>query len=151
MASLGFSDVLSIVQSVGVIGALAVTLYFSRISVQAQKTDLETRILNDLDEKLHNMADMFITDPNLIKVIYDAPPGVGRETPASYYILFMCAHAFHMRERDVLGDNEWEGWLQWMKNAFKYGTVGKQWKDQGMEMWFDPSFRDFVNKEILAS
>jgi hypothetical protein len=149
MADLGFADILSLIQSIGVIGALAVTLYFSRRQTLTQKIDLETRVLNDLDEKLHNMASIFLDDPKLVKVIYNAPSEIGRETPFGYYVLFMCAHAYRMRERKVLSDNEWTGWLQWMKNAFQYGTIGKDWKDGGMELWFDPSFRDFVNRELI--
>jgi hypothetical protein len=55
-----------------------------------------------------------------------------------------------MRLLKILSDNEWAGWLQWMKNSFQYGDMGKNWKDAEMEAWFDPSFRDFVNKEILT-
>jgi hypothetical protein len=38
-----------------------------------------------------------------------------------------------------------------MKNAFRYGTIGKYWKETGMGAWFDPAFREFVDKEILPS
>jgi hypothetical protein len=54
-----------------------------------------------------------------------------------------------MKERKVLSDNEWEGELNWMKNAFTNGLVGKMWEDEKMEVGFDPSFRDLVNREIL--
>jgi len=55
-----------------------------------------------------------------------------------------------MRERKILSDNEWAGWLQWIKNAFRYGTIGKYWKVYEMETWFDPSFQKFVNTEIIV-
>ena len=35
-----------------------------------------------------------------------------------YYILFICSHAYAMRRRTVL----------WMRNCFKYGTIGELWK-----------------------
>jgi hypothetical protein len=66
-----------------------------------------------------------------------------------YYLLFFCAHIYHMRQRGILGDNEWSGWLQWMRNAFQFGTIGQSWKDSEMGSWFDPAFRDFVNSELV--
>ncbi|HYT43627.1 MAG TPA: hypothetical protein VEP90_14910 [Methylomirabilota bacterium] len=35
---------------------------------------------------------------------------------------FYQKHIFTMRQRKVLDDNEWAGWLQWLKNAFHRGT-----------------------------
>jgi len=32
------------------------------------------------------------------------------------------AYLYAMRQRKVLDDNEWAGWLQWMKYAFHRGT-----------------------------
>ncbi len=54
-----------------------------------------------------------------------------------------------MKERKILSENEWAGWLQWMKNAFRQGKLPMYWKDKEIEAWFDPSFRNFVNKELL--
>ena len=28
-----------------------------------------------------------------------------------------------MRQRKVINDDDWTGWLQWMRNCFKYGTI----------------------------
>ncbi len=36
-----------------------------------------------------------------------------------------------------------------MKNAFRQGKLPMYWKDKEIEAWFDPSFRNFVNKELL--
>ncbi len=35
--------------------------------------DLETRVLNDLDEKLHGLISISIDSPKLIKMVYDTP------------------------------------------------------------------------------
>jgi len=43
------------------------------------------------------------------------------ELAYAYDILFTFAHAFHMRQRKVLNDNEWTGWVRWYKSAFKQG------------------------------
>jgi hypothetical protein len=151
MAGLGISDYLSLVQSVVLIGALGVTLYFSRRQAMAQKTDLETATLANLDEKLHHLIEIFMEDPSLLKIIVNAPDtGYTRAEPTAYYAFSVCAHAYHMKQRGILSGNEWAGWLQWMKNIFQYGTLVNYWKGEGMENWFDPAFRDFVNGELLA-
>jgi hypothetical protein len=150
MSDLGLSDLLQLVQTTAIIAALLITLYFSRRQVKAFATDLETRVLNDIYEKFQGVGEVFLQRPELIRSIYQAPEGVTTETGFSYYLLFFCAHIFHMRQRAVLADNEWTGWLQWMKNAFRYGTIGTSWTATQMESWFDPEFRDFVKRELLV-
>jgi hypothetical protein len=68
----------------------------------------------------------------------------------AYYILYMCAHAFHMRQRKVLSDNEWSGWLRWMRSAFEEGMIREHWETSiEPEKWFDPAFQDFIDNEII--
>jgi hypothetical protein len=145
--SLGFPDVLSLAQTIAIIATLLITLYFSSKQIRSMTLDLETRVMNDLDEKLHSLIALSIDSPKLIKMVYDLPYEVTEEIPYAYYILFMMSHAYHMKQRNILSGNEWEGWLQWIKNAFRQGKLPEYWKD--MESWFDPSFRNFINKEIL--
>ncbi len=148
--ALGFGDVLSLIQSVVLIGALGVTLYFSSRQVRSQKVDLETRVLADLDKLHQNVSATLFEDPSLLKVINNQLTGEpNKERHLAYQILLMCAHAYRMRERKVLSENEWDGELQWMKNAFSRGLIGKIWKDDRMEDWFDRSFSDFVERELL--
>src|ERR1022692_171493 len=116
------------------------TLYFSRRQMKGFALDLETRGLNDLDEKAHNLVELFIGNPQFIRLIYNDTANLSPDIGAAYYIQFMCGHAFRTRQRGVLGDNEWAGWMQWMKDAFRYGTIGKYWKETGMGAWFDPAF-----------
>ena len=149
MADFGFSDLLSLVQTSAIIVALVSTLYFSRRQVQAFARDLETRVLNDIDEKFHAIGEILIEQPELVQTIYRSPETLGKEVPFAYYVLFFCAHLHHMRERGVLQDNEWTGWLQWMRNAFRYGSLGRAWTEGEMGQWFDPSFRQFVDVELL--
>lgn len=150
MADRGLPDLLSLVQTIAIIGALALTIYFSRRQIKAFEIDLETRVLNDLDEKFHRVGDILIERPELVQTIYRTPVTPGIDVPFSYYLLFFCAHIFHMRERGILRDNEWLGWFQWMKNAFEFGTLRTYWTEGRMESWFDRSFRDFVNRELLT-
>jgi len=147
VAALGFSDLLSLVQSVVLIGALAVTLYFSRQQVKSQRVDLETRILADIDEMHRILSEKLLEDPSLVKVLSNVPPSERpKEQHVAYQVFSMCSYIYHMRERKILSDNEWEGELRWMKFVFAHGLAGKMWKDA--ESNFDPSFRAFVNKEL---
>ncbi|MCI4331332.1 MAG: hypothetical protein L3K19_05740 [Thermoplasmata archaeon] len=150
MSDLGFADLLTVVQTIAIISALLVTLYFSRRQMQAFTVDLETRVLNDLDEKFHRIGEIFIERPELVQSIYRTSEKVGPEVPFAYYVLFFCSHIFHMRQRGILRDNEWAGWLQWMRNVFQLGSLGRSWRETGMGAWVDPEFRGFVERELLA-
>ncbi|HKW05775.1 MAG TPA: hypothetical protein VJN71_10785, partial [Nitrososphaerales archaeon] len=107
------------------------------------------RVMNDLDEKLHRLIEIFIGNPQLIRTVWDDPSRVSPDLATSYYVQFIAAHVYHMRQRKILSDNEWMGWFEWMKNSFRYGKVAKLWKEAEMGSWFDPSFREFVNKELI--
>jgi hypothetical protein len=58
VSELGFSDMLSIAQTIGIVGAMVLTLYFSKRQLQSMSIDQQTRVRNDLNEKYHKM-DLF--------------------------------------------------------------------------------------------
>src|ERR671930_1497260 len=146
---IGFSDILSIGQTIGIVGTMVLTLLFSKKQIQSLSIDQQTRVLNDLDEKVRRMAEIIIEKPTMQKVIYklDKP---SEELAFGYYILFICSHAYSMRQRNVLNEQEWTGWLHWIKNCFKYGTIGEQWRQIRSEGWLNPAFENFVNNEIIG-
>jgi len=49
MVELGFGDVLSLAQTIGIIGTMVLTLYFSKRQIQSMSIDQQTKVLNDLD------------------------------------------------------------------------------------------------------
>ena len=99
---------------------MIVALYFSRKQMQALSVDIETKILNDLDERIHGITQMGVERPELIKVVSNIPSDYSSpDVPFAYHILYTLAHVFHMRQRGVVSDNEWNGWLRWMKSAFE--------------------------------
>jgi hypothetical protein len=54
-----------------------------------------------------------------------------------------------MRQRKVLSDNEWTGWLRLMKGAFEQGKIKEYWESNlEIEKWFDPAFEEFIKKEL---
>lgn len=77
MFELGLSDVLSIAQTAGIIGTLILTFYFSKRQIQSLSLDVETKVLNDLGEKIHRMGEMIIERPELGRVITSMWPKKG--------------------------------------------------------------------------
>ena len=150
MVEVGIAEYFGIGEALGIIGIMFVVLYFSRKHMQRLTVDVQTKVLNDLDEKVRKMAEIIIEKPSMQKVIYKLE-NPSEELAFAYYILFICSHAYAMRQRKVLNDDEWTGWLQWMRNCFKYGTIGEQWKQIQSERWFNPAFEEFINKELIPT
>src|SRR6266571_1382880 len=152
MVDIGFPELLTLVQTVAIILAIVIAVYFSRLQIQALKTDTEARVVNDLDEKLHRIGESFMEKPEFVRILNDdaAVSNFGAEVAFAFYVMFFCSHCYHMRLRGILTDNDWAGWLQWTKNAFRSGRLGKYWKEAEMQAWVDPAFREFVNREILV-
>jgi hypothetical protein len=150
MVLIGFSDTLSLAQSIGIVGTMVLTLYFSKRQIHALSIDQETTVLNDLDEKFHNMAMLAMEDPSIVRVVDIHEYKNKKEVAFSFYILWMCAHAFAMRQRKVLDDNEWAGWLQWTRNSFRKGTINEIWKQIEPDGWYNPAFQKFMNAEIVT-
>jgi hypothetical protein len=149
MSELGLAEYFSMAEALGIIATLFVILYFSRKQMQSLSVDVQTKVLNDLDEKVRKMAEIIIEKPSMQKVIYKLEKP-SEELAFMYYILFICSHAYAMHQRKVLIDDEWTGWLQWMRNCFKYGTIGEQWKQIQSEKWLNPAFQKFINAEIIG-
>lgn len=150
MAEISVSELISLSEAVGIISTLFVIFYFSRKGVNSVLIDIETKVLNDLDEKIHEIAGMLVHRPELVKVLNKKQSDMPQEIVFAYYVLYTCAHAFHMRQRKVISDNEWAGWLRWMRSAFDGGTIREYWeKTIEPEKWFDPDFQDFIDSEII--
>lgn len=150
MSEIGLVEIFSMAEAVALIGTLFVIVYFSRKQAQSLSVDIETKVLNDLAERMHTQVEILIGWPQLTKVLSKVD-SESSELAYAYDILFTFAHAFHMRQRKVLNDNEWTGWVRWYKSAFKQGTLMDIWqKTIEMEKWFDPAFHDFINREIVS-
>lgn len=150
MTEIGLAEYSGIGEAIGIIATLFVILYFSRKQMQTLSVDIETKILNDLDERMHQITNIMIERPELIKVVSKVESDWSSEVAYAYHIPFTFAHVFHMRTRKVLSDNEWTGWLRWMKSAFDQGMIKEIWKTKiEMEKWFDPAFQEFVDKELI--
>jgi hypothetical protein len=73
-----------------------------------------------ITEPLHAYQDthMAVERPELIRVVNNVERSLSPDVAYAYHILYTFAHVFHMRQRKVLSDNEWTGWLRWMKALF---------------------------------
>ena len=148
MVEIGILEIIELGAPLGIIGTLFVVLYFSRKQAQGFNLDIETKVLNDLDEKVRKMAEIIIEKLSMQNVIYKLEKP-SEELSFMYYVLFICSHAYAMHQRKVLNDDEWAGWLQWMRNCFKYGTIGEHWKQIESERWLNLDFQEFLNREIM--
>jgi hypothetical protein len=147
MPELGLAEYFSMAEAIGIIATLFVILYFSRKQTQSLSVDMQTKVLNDLGEKYLKMIERAMDDPSIQRVI-DNQVTLSREEAYSFYILWVCSHAYAMRKRNILDDNEWAGWLQWMRHIFRRGTIKETWKQIEPDKWFNPDFENFINKEI---
>jgi len=134
MIEIGLTEYFGMAEAIGIIGTMFVVLYFSRKQTQKLSEDIETKVLNDLAQRMHALHDIVIEHPELIRLISKTNVN-SPEVAYAYDILFTFAHVFHMRQRKALSDNEWIGWLRWMKSSFlqgeicKYGKTPSKWKN----------------------
>ena len=57
---IGFSDMLSIPQTIGIVGTVVLTLIFSKRHIQSLSSHQQTSVLNYLDEKVRKMIEIII-------------------------------------------------------------------------------------------
>ena len=60
---------LSIAQTVGIVGTLLIALFLSRREVRELSIDIETKVLSDLDEKEHRLYVDLRERPELARVV----------------------------------------------------------------------------------
>jgi hypothetical protein len=125
--------------------------YLREQAKEAIREYVTEHLLNDMDERIHGLTQMGVERPELIRVVNNVERDLSSDVAYSYHILYTFAHVYHMRQRGVVSDNEWTGWLRWMKSAFRYGTIREIWKNNiEVEKWFDPAFHEFINKELAS-
>jgi hypothetical protein len=55
-----------------------------------------------------------------------------------------------MRQRKVLDDNEWAGWLQWMRNCFRKGAIKETWK-RVEQARVQSCFSELMNTDMVGA
>ncbi|MDH2907885.1 MAG: hypothetical protein PXX83_07320 [Candidatus Nitrosotalea sp.] len=57
---LGFSDILSIAQTIGIVGSLVVASYFSRREINHLSREFRTQIISEITDKMHRIGEIMI-------------------------------------------------------------------------------------------
>jgi hypothetical protein len=104
MTEVGIAEYFSMAEALGIIATLFVILYFSRKQMQALSVDIETKILNDMDERIRGLTQIAVERPELIKVVNNLERDLSSEVAYSYHILYTFAHPYHMRQRGIVSD-----------------------------------------------
>jgi hypothetical protein len=99
MTEIGIAEYFGMAEALGIIATLFVILYFSRKQMQALSVDIETKILNDLDERIHGLTQMAVERPELIRVVNNVERDLSSDVAYSYHILYTFAHVYHVRQR----------------------------------------------------
>ena len=98
MVEIGIVEIIDMGGALGIIGTMFIVLYFSRKQAQELTVDIETKVLNDLDEKVRKMAEIIIEKPSMQKVIYKL------EKPSEEIAMFRGAFAqdVNLTEADIM-------------------------------------------------
>jgi hypothetical protein len=91
MVEIGIVEIIDMGGALGIIGTMFIVLYFSRKQAHELTVDIETKVLNDLDEKVRKMAEIIIEKPSMQKVIYKLEEDMqrGYQTPNQYKVVFL--------------------------------------------------------------
>jgi hypothetical protein len=79
-------------------------------------------VLSDLDEKVHRLEEHLLERPELASVINNVR-SLSPDRVYAFDVLNVFSHAYDMHERKILNENEWLGWVQWMRSCFRLGTI----------------------------
>jgi len=152
MVELALVDYFIMGEAVGIVATFVAAFYYSRKQMQKLSTDIETKVLSDLDEKVTDLTRLTIEKPQLMTIVSNVDSYQTEEIAFTYHLLQTFAHTYHMYQRKVVSDNEWTGWLRRMRSCFEQGKIKEYWEG-GLELekWFDPAFEDFINNEIVRN
>ena len=150
MVELGLVDYFVMGEAVGIVATFVAAFYYSRKQMQKLSTDIETKVLSDLDDKITDLTRLTIEKPQLMTIVNNVESRQTEEIAFTYHLLQTFAHVYHMHQRKVVSENEWTGWLRRMRTCFEEGKIREYWEgDLELEKWFDPAFEDFIDKEIV--
>ena len=87
MVEVGIAEYFSIGEALGIIGTMFIVLYFSRKQMQSLSVDIETKVLSDLDEKMHGLTQMAVEKPELIRIVSNVESDLTEEVGFTYHLL----------------------------------------------------------------
>ena len=100
MSELGLSEVLTIAQTIGIVGTIIIDSVFLKTPNTESITRCRNkRVWNDLGEKLHKMGEITIEAARIRKGNYRYSSDCWSvELPFAYYVMAYIRHAYDMRE-----------------------------------------------------
>jgi hypothetical protein len=63
MVEIALVDYFVMGEAIGIVATLFVLFYFSRKQMQKLSIDIETKVLSDLNEKIHGLTQMAVENP----------------------------------------------------------------------------------------
>jgi hypothetical protein len=87
MAELGLVDYFVMGEAIGIVDTLFVAFYYSRKQMQKLSIDIETKVLSDLDEKMHGLTQMAVEKPQLIRMVINVESDLTEEIAFTYHLL----------------------------------------------------------------
>ena len=99
MTEVGIAEYFSMAEALGIIATLFVILYFSRKQMQKLSIDIETKIINDLDERIHDLTGIMIWRPELIKVVDNVQRDLSSDVAYAFHIVYLCTCLSHASTR----------------------------------------------------
>jgi hypothetical protein len=69
MVEVGIAEYFGMAEAIGIVAAVFVVMYYSRKQTQALSVDIETKVLNDLEEEMHAAGEMMVHRPELVNIV----------------------------------------------------------------------------------
>src|SRR5262249_18428309 len=69
MAEVGLAELLTLGGDGAIIATFLLSLYFSLKEIRRLRIDLESKVLNDLNEQIHGMGEMLLERPELVRLL----------------------------------------------------------------------------------
>ena len=69
MVEVSIAEYFDIGEALGIIGTMFTVLYSSRKQMQRLTVEIETKVLNDLDERTQTLTQMTVNRPELVKIL----------------------------------------------------------------------------------
>jgi hypothetical protein len=99
MSEIGLVEIFSMAEAAALIATLFVIVYYSKKQAQSLSVDIETKVLNDLAQRMHAQVEILVERPELTKVLSK----VDAESPEMAYaydiLLRLHMHFICVREK----------------------------------------------------
>ncbi len=86
-------------ESIGIVATLIMSFYYLRQQIQELSIYMETKVLNDFDDKILRLAELAIERPELKEVLDKESANSSSQEPTAMYVLyFLHMHFICTRE-----------------------------------------------------